>query len=1085
MTNLNNNENPFEYSNTPMQIDNEDNINISKTGSTLSNINNHLVNPLTQINQTSNEKLSYNYSNNFGIQNNDNNSAQIAAPNLYLNHNYSINANFHEEKTFESNADLNNSHRIPSFIKQKNIICKLLGLNPLLQSKLSSKVGSEVKKVALINSEWWNKYKRIINLNDSEILNNFNFNDISPQSNDNDYLNSTSDIPLQDATMIDSEQIKDSDAAMNDKMDVEIDASNLLPIDNYKLIEKSKKGYSMNEPQIPENLFENIHYNYISIEAFEMLLQWFGGGPKIYRPLVKINSDIDYLKFNKSKEYVVNINPIIAQLAIHDPNKKEHNFINVEIYKGWNMKQLRKFFIKYLKNNNPQLYSKVSNFKYWRVWDAYCSSPNRLRGDEMYVKDILEEMKNNFEIKDVSLEENEDTRYIQFLFEYRTEFGKYSIYESPLSKNTEIARTIPSLDSYNSKQLNKFGMKRNEGNNVKTIKGVSGLENLGNTCFMNSALQCLTKTPQIKDYFINQEYEKEINYENPLGMKGEIANAFADIMKLVWSGDHSKISPKAFKDTISKRAPQFIGYHQHDSCELIQYLIDGIHEDLNRIENKPITLAVEGENMSDKEKSQYAWNVHKLRNDSIIVDKFTGQLKSVLVCPICKNVSTTFDPFLYLPLPLPSPERMIELYIVTKNITQPWKKVYFPVKNSQQVSYLREKISSTYNLDPKNIIFADVLRKIYEYYPNNKRISEIKETDKTYIYEIDGITDISYHNEDYDRNFQWIEIDVEINNMMKENYSIGSLYNHSKNLFGFPILAPFKNDFTSSKEIYQFILSQAMRLLSPSDLENSNLDLNNMEKLFYHYDNPTPLLTISHRNEKIPYNDKPLKLDKFYKFEMKATFDGEVININGKSLSRHFSEFNLSQDNLFESDPNPKNTKDSSITLQSCIELFQTPEQLGENDMWRCKICKDFVQANKTIQIWKLPEVLIIQLKRFQFHDRFGGKVNTFVNYPIDNLDLSKFIPPNEKNKEYELFAVSNHIGGLGGGHYVAHAKVDNQWYKFNDNFVSKVDSSQICTSDAYILFYTSKNQTQAQAGVRKNGKELAKEWGLEKFTES
>ncbi|KAJ4445303.1 hypothetical protein ANN_07108 [Periplaneta americana] len=116
---------------------------------------------------------------------------------------------------------------------------------------------------------------------------------------------------------------------------------------------------------------------------------------------------------------------------------------------------------------------------------------------------------------------------------------------------------------------------------------------------------------------------------------------------------HDNIFEKYWSWTIGKYAPRFNGFQQHDSQELLAFLLDGLHEDLNRVHDKPYVELKDSDGRPDVIVAQEAWENHILRNKSIIVDLFHGQLKSKVTCKVCGHESVRFDPFNYLSLPLP------------------------------------------------------------------------------------------------------------------------------------------------------------------------------------------------------------------------------------------------------------------------------------------------------------------------------------------------------------------------------------------------------------------------------------------------
>lgn len=145
------------------------------------------------------------------------------------------------------------------------------------------------------------------------------------------------------------------------------------------------------------------------------------------------------------------------------------------------------------------------------------------------------------------------------------------------------------------------------------------------------------------------------------------------------------------------------------------------------------------------------------------------------------------------------------------------------------------------------------------------------------------------------------------------------------------------------------------------------------------------------------------------------------------------------------------------LTLNDCLKYFTSKETLSDDDLWFCPKCKERRKATKKMDLWRLPDVLIIQLKRFNYDRYWRDKIDIVVDFPIQNLDLSTYTlnPEDIKDSVYDLISISNHMGGLGGGHYTAYAKnkEDKEWHLFDDSYVSSV-SEVTPERSAYVLIY-------------------------------
>ncbi|XP_035665297.1 ubiquitin carboxyl-terminal hydrolase 15-like isoform X2 [Branchiostoma floridae] len=862
------------------------------------------------------------------------------------------------------------------------------------------------------------------------------------------------------------------------------------PIDNAALYK---------EPQTPdcrhlkEHLIDELDYMLLPTEAWDKLVSWYGmvnGQQPIARKVVEHGM---FVKHCKVEVYLMELK--LCQ------NDNLDNCVSQQFSKADTIdyieKEMRKLF-------------EIGDDKETRVWNKYMSNTyehlnkpeNTVQDAGLYQGQIL-----------VIEQQNEDGTWPRGNVTNKSsssarnmEMGTYSApatrsgedseeNENDAGSSNEPTPTIgtPKSSPYINKLLSSqcssysstydYSSERGRG---QVQPGLCGLSNLGNTCFMNSALQCLSNVPVLTRYFLENHYQEELNSDNPLGMKGEIAKTYAELIKQIWSGKYSYTIPRNFKTAVGRFAPQFSGYQQQDSHELLAFLLDGLHEDLNRIRKKPYVELRDADGRPDEEVADEAWKNHRLRNDSIIVDTFHGLFKSTLVCPECSKISITFDPFCYLSLPLPiKKERFIEVVLIRMDPAAKPMQYKLSVPKMGTVQDLCEALSRLTKISPDKMVVTDVYNhRFHKVFAPDEGLSHILDRDDIYVYEVPVNT-----CDDPDTLILPVYMrERKVRQNPSYNYN-----NVSTVLFGTPLLVPIPRKNTTYEDLYRIMLQKMSRyiqepesgdewygeeikncvkdgVIGDDDMKNDNIDgeaeseedsqgndslmndnsmsddeVNCDNRMFtFHLVNSYGSAEIEHIRD----DDRPIK------FTNRSYL---ALDWDPKAKEKYYDEKQAEELDVDETVNATPMRKRQVISLKDCIQLFLVKEKLGADDPWYCPSCKKHQQATKKFDLWSLPKILVIHLKRFSYNRYWRDKLDTMVEFPTRDLDMSEFIINDGHGyATYDLIGVSNHYGGMGGGHYTAYGKSreDTQWYYFDDSSVSPASEDQCVSKAAYVLFY-------------------------------
>ncbi|KAB2000951.1 hypothetical protein ES319_D12G267500v1 [Gossypium barbadense] len=871
----------------------------------------------------------------------------------------------------------------------------------------------------VISSSWFRKWERYVGIDGDENL-------IGNQSSDSRHINGASSVV----------------------------AERPGPIDNSDIVENgSDSDGKGNDIQLRRMLIEGQDYVLVPQGVWEKLHGWYKGGPELPRKMI--------LQGVYHKKFDVEVYPLCLKLV----DSRDESQSTIWLSRKASLTELfqKVCALKGIEQDKVRIWDYFNKRKY-----AQLSVSNKtLEESNLQMdQDILLELVDGHQSSKIGMDSTGNDLALVSLEPSRSPLtiaggptlsNGHSGYRSNLYPGSSLGSGLTDMDdgfdACNSARKGEKG-------------GLAGLQNLGNTCFMNSALQCLVHTPPLVEYFL-KDCRAEINTDNPLGMHGELALAFGDLLRKLWSSGRTAIAPRVFKGKLARFAPQFSGYNQHDSQELLAFLLDGLHEDLNRVKQKPYIEMKDSDGRPDEEVAAECWKNHKARNDSVIVDVCQGQYKSTLVCPVCSKISITFDPFMYLSLPLPSTitRTMTVTVFYGDGSRLPMPFTVSVLKNGFCKDLLLALGTACGLKSDESLMLAEVYEnKIYRYLEMPlEPLASIKDDEHIVAFR-----------------FQKKEIG-------KTRLVIFHRWQEKAELFGTPlvtylvadqssgadieaavskVLSPFKK--TSSAKAH--VGKENGILLDGLDEECSCSDAQSVENAELEGTSCTDL--------SIPLRLTDGRVMNFNAFKKDTLFEsgkiiGKLLRVvldwTDKEQELYDSSYLKDIPEVYKAGLAAKKTRQEAISLSSCLDAFLIEEPLGPDDMWYCPRCKEHRQAIKKLDLWMLPEIIVFHLKRFTYGRYLKNKIDTFVNFPIHDLDLSKYVMSKDgQSYLYELYAISNHYGGLGGGHYTAYAKLidENRWYHFDDSHVSAVNESDIKTSAAYLLFYKRvRSESKVEAG--------------------
>nr|XP_039270024.1 ubiquitin carboxyl-terminal hydrolase 20-like [Styela clava] len=496
--------------------------------------------------------------------------------------------------------------------------------------------------------------------------------------------------------------------------------------------------------------------------------------------------------------------------------------------------------------------------------------------------------------------------------------------------------------------------------------GLTGLRNMGNTCYMNSALQAISNCSPLINYFLH-----EFDYLD-IDIKPSMARSYRKLIHDIWGQvQHQCVTPTGVHQTLKSINPSFRGYHQQDAQEFLRCFMDRLHEELK-----------------------------------YMIPKWTNNQASVDRDDLQNSIHTGDEPM-----------EIDEIDHVPSPSTESSSTDSFTVVSEQDLTNPQSSMTPGISAaSPHTRVQTETQENLTQLHGNDESASKL-----------------SHSNKDESLPWQQRNQDSHFRN------SRSNLKYHKP-----------KKSVKKSSYKYKSIISEIFDGELRSSVQCLTCDqVSHTRETFQDLSLP------------IPGKDDLIRLhgtSAYYPSSSPGTL-AVVPGFKGPCSEATRTEY------IYNAAWNMWEWVKSwfwgpQITLNDCLSAFFSADELKGDNMYSCNKCNKLRNGMKYCKLLKVPEVLCIHLKRFrhEYLMSYSSKISSPVSFPITGLNLRQFLAQDSPSTctTYDLSSVIVHLGNAGGGHYTSYAKniVDNNWYEFDDQFITQVPESTVANAEAYVLFY-------------------------------